>query len=190
MPLLDHFGWIAPHYDQLASPPDVGAWVERLRLPVDGYLLDAGGGTGRLSAPLRPLTRGVIVADSNPGMTRQSAAKPGLRAVCGEVEQLPFPDEFFDRIMMVDAFHHVRSQPAAALELVRVLKPGGRLVIEDPDLRYGKVKLISFFEKMLLMRTRILSCDQALALFAALPLHASLVNADLSYYLIAEKITG
>ncbi len=188
MPLIDHFGWIAPYYDRLASPPDVDGWLDRLRLPVDGYLLDAGGGTGRLSAPLLPYTRGVLVADSSMEMVRMCAAKPGLAAVRGETECLPFPCDFFDRIMMVDALHHVYSQKQTVAELLRVLKPGGFLVIEEPDLRYGRVKLVALFEKLLLMRSHIYTSDQALALFAGLPVRTELQDGASCYCLTVEKL--
>jgi len=44
-------------------------------------------------------------------------------------------DHSFDRVLMVDALHHVVNQAETICELYRVLKPGGRLVIEEPDLR-------------------------------------------------------
>jgi demethylmenaquinone methyltransferase/2-methoxy-6-polyprenyl-1,4-benzoquinol methylase len=110
--------------------------------------------------------------------------------VCCEAELLPFPDGYFERAMMVDAFHHVRSQPRTAAELVRVLAPGGRLVIEDPHIRYFSTRLLALAEKLLLMRSRILSAEAAAALFAGLPVQAqiSLAPGAGAYYLIVDKI--
>ena len=58
---------------------------------------------------------------------------------------------------MVDALHHVIHQGQTAREMYRVLKPGGRIVIEEPDIRKFGVKLIAVAEKLLLMRSHFLS---------------------------------
>jgi demethylmenaquinone methyltransferase/2-methoxy-6-polyprenyl-1,4-benzoquinol methylase len=66
----------------------------------------------------------------------------------------------------VDAFHHFAQQELAAKELMRVLKPGGRLVIEEPDLRTKGTKLIAILEKMALMQTHFIAPPQMAELFA------------------------
>jgi demethylmenaquinone methyltransferase/2-methoxy-6-polyprenyl-1,4-benzoquinol methylase len=76
-----------------------------------------------------------------------------LFAAQGESEELPFADATFDRILVIDAFHHLRDQKLAAREMVRVLAPGGRLVIQEPDIAHLGVKLVALGEKMLLMRS-------------------------------------
>ena len=58
----------------------------------------------------------------------------------------PFADGAFTRIVVVDAFHHFASRPAATRELWRVLAEGGRLVIEEPDIRRRAVRAIAFGE--------------------------------------------
>jgi SAM-dependent methyltransferase len=45
---------------------------------------------------------------------------------------LPFPDAEFDRVVVVDMLEHVRDDAAFAGELARVLRPGGRLVVNTP----------------------------------------------------------
>ena len=50
-------------------------------------------------------------------------------------ERLPFDDDAFDRVVVVDMLEHVRDEGAFAAELARVTKPGGRLVVNTPHLK-------------------------------------------------------
>ncbi len=157
MKSFDHFDLIAPYYDRFIQPADPSRFIELLKLPADGYLLDAGGGTGRKSFPLRDMLAGVVIADSSKGMLMQAQAKGGLLAVCTETEHLPFPEGSFERIIMVDALHHVKNYRLSLHELWRILKPGGRLLIEEPDIRLLAVKILAILEKLLLMRSHFVS---------------------------------
>jgi ubiquinone/menaquinone biosynthesis C-methylase UbiE len=65
----------------------------------------------------------------------------------------------------VDALHHVIHQQQTADELWRVLRPGGRIVIEDMDIRFAAVKLVALVEKMALMRSHFLSAEGIQSLF-------------------------
>jgi demethylmenaquinone methyltransferase/2-methoxy-6-polyprenyl-1,4-benzoquinol methylase len=152
---MDHFDFIAPFYDRLARPPNQPCFKQLLRLPCAGTLLDAGGGTARISSDLRGLVGQVVVCDLSHRMLKQAANKPVL-PVGSRVEQLPFPDKTFDRILIVDALHHFTDQRAAIRDLLRVLKCGGRLVIEEFDVNHGGVKLLALAEKILGMGSRFL----------------------------------
>jgi demethylmenaquinone methyltransferase/2-methoxy-6-polyprenyl-1,4-benzoquinol methylase len=166
--MLDHFGFIAPFYDKVLPLRDPEALIRRLDLPTQGALLDAGGGTGRVSAALNGFASHIFVVDVSEGMLSQAADKLGLQPVCSESERLPFPEASFERIVMVDALHHVAQQAQTAAELWRVLRPGGRLVIEEPDIRTWPVKLIAIAEKLAWMRSHFLSPEEILEIFQTL----------------------
>jgi ubiquinone/menaquinone biosynthesis C-methylase UbiE len=164
---FDHFGLLAPFYDRLIGFGEADAFFRRLGLPVNGALLDAGGGTGRVAAALAGRAGQIVVADVSLGMLRQARGK-GLAVVNGPAETLPFPAGTFDRVLMVDALHHVADQAGTARELWRVLAPGGRLVIVEPDIRHWFVKGIALFEKVTFMRSHFLSPPAIAALFDGL----------------------
>lgn len=160
---FDHFGVIAHIYARVTySKRDI--MREVASLPVRGRLLDVGGGTGRVSAAIRDLVDEVVLADVSLGMLKE-AVHPSLQQVCGGSESLPFADDFFERVIMVDALHHVIHHADSAREMLRVLKPGGLLVIEEPDIRTFGVKLIALAEKLLLMRSHFLSPEKIVRLF-------------------------
>lgn len=158
-----HFNFLAPFYDRVIRFERLEQTLKVLDLPHSGTLLDAGGGTGRVAEAIRPHVGSVIIADVSRGMLAQARQK-GLAASSAETERLPFADGTFDRVLMVDALHHVAHQGETVCELYRVLKPGGRLVIEEPDSRTFSVKLIAIAEKLALMRSHFLSPPQIAAL--------------------------
>ena len=134
--MIDHFGFLAPFYERVISPPDVDRLQRLLRLPAPGRLLDAGGGTGRVSTQLIPLVDELVLTDSSTGMLAQARQKKELRVSQSHTERLPFADGAFDRVLVVDALHHFANQRQAISEIARVLKTGGRVVIEEPDINH------------------------------------------------------
>jgi ubiquinone/menaquinone biosynthesis C-methylase UbiE len=154
--MIDHFGFLAPFYERVIPPPEIEQLQGLLKLPVQGRLLDAGGGTGRVSAQLIPLVEELVLTDSSAGMLAQARQKRGLRITQSHTERLPFADGSFDRILVVDALHHFKDQKEALADITRVLKTGGRIVIEEPNLKHFKVKLIALAEKLALMQSHFL----------------------------------
>lgn len=155
--MLDHFDIIAPIYDKFLDHSDHGTLFKLLQPPPRGKLLDAGGGTGRVSSKLRASGMKIIISDLSLKMLARSHQKSDLIPVTAHVERLPFADNSFDRIIVVDALHHFCDQQEALMDLTRVLKTGGRMVIEEPDIRRLPAKLIALAEKLLLMRSHFLS---------------------------------
>lgn len=102
---------------------------------VTGSILDAGCGTGGVLARLmaeRPDLWSCGV-DLFPSAAARAAAKSGAPTVCASVQALPFADGVFDAVLSADVLCHKALEPDAALvEMARVLRPGGRLVINLP----------------------------------------------------------
>lgn len=69
-------------------------------------------------------------------LTNQAAVNFGLKArsICGDACRIPFDDESFDVVMSSSFFEHVYDVDLALQEQIRVLRPGGLLIIEDGNL--------------------------------------------------------
>lgn len=157
MSLNKHFDFLAPIYDNVIKATDFSMIEALLKFPISGFLLDAGGGTGRVSNALSGNLSSIIVADLSLPMLKKTFQKQKISPVCTHTEFLPFPSNYFERIIMVDAFHHVCDQLVTANELWRVLKRGGRLVIEEPNINRFGVKMVALAEKVALMRSHFVS---------------------------------
>lgn len=103
-------------------------------------ILDVGCGTGLLAEAIgRGMGRGeVIGVDASLPMIRIANEKRGggvCRFEAAVAEDLPYEDESFDVVVSSLFFHHVgmNLKRRAAEEIVRVLKPGGRIAIADLD---------------------------------------------------------
>jgi len=182
---FDHFDFIAPIFARVEYA-SLETMLEMADLPTVGCILDAGGGTGRVAKLLREHADDVIIADSSLGMLHQ-ADKSQLKLACSNSESLPFPDDFFTRVVMVDALHHVISHVKTAREMYRVLKPGGKLVIEEPDIRVFGVKLIAAVEKLLLMRSHFLAPDKIVELFSFDSANTEIYAVDGNAWVVIEK---
>jgi ubiquinone/menaquinone biosynthesis C-methylase UbiE len=187
MPLLDHFDLLAPLYDKVIGYKDPVKIIELGGFPVNGMVLDAGGGTGRISQALLGKAAQLIVLDLSFGMLQKASQKTGLKPVCSHTEALPFPDETFDTVVMVDALHHVCDQSDTVVELLRVVKTGGRIVIEEPDIRTFVVKLVALAEKLALMRSRFLSPNQIAALFPAESVKTTIEKDSYNAWVMLQK---
>ncbi len=183
---FNHFDVVAGLYNRVARFTVPERLLELLALQADSVLLDAGGGTGRISDALRTMMRRPIIVDSSRGMLHYAVDK-GLTSTCSLVERLPFSEGAFDRILMVDALHHVLDQRQTVSELWRVLSPGGRIVIIEPDIQKFSVKLLAVGEKMLLMRSHFLSANKIMDLFNGQQEYIRVTHADFYIWVYAEK---
>ncbi len=160
---FDHFDLVARFYDRVFHFLGPERLMGLLQPQPSERILDIGGGTGRVSGTFGDDYL-VVVCDLSWGMLGEARQKQMI-ACCGLAEHLPFADGAFDRIVMVDTFHHLHDQHVAAKETLRVLRPGGRLVIEEPDIRRWAVKWTALGERLLLMRSRFYSIADLVDIF-------------------------
>lgn len=146
------FEFAAPYYDRFIKlvKLDYSTLMPEWLAPVkDMEVLDLGGGTGINAFTLAGAGARVTVADSSHAMLLQAAAKDTpARLILAEAVSLPLPDNYFDIVLVSDAWHHFRNQGGVVRELVRVLRPGGRLYVIDFDRRKLKTRVLAFLESL------------------------------------------
>jgi ubiquinone/menaquinone biosynthesis C-methylase UbiE len=113
-------------------------------------VLDLGSGTGRFTPDLAA-TFGGPVTGVEPSVRMRAAAEanaadPAVTYLAGTAEAIPLPDASCDLVLLFLVLHHVRDRDAAAAEIARVLRPGGRVLIRSsfPD-RMPELPWYSYF---------------------------------------------
>jgi ubiquinone/menaquinone biosynthesis C-methylase UbiE len=110
---------------------------ERIGAAPDSEVLDVACGPGRLTLELAPHVRAVTGLDLTPGMLdqgRAALAEAGLdnvTFVAGDAAQMPFADASSSIVISSAAFHHFEAPRRVLAEMVRVCRPGGRVVVSD-----------------------------------------------------------
>lgn len=140
-----HWDRRAAHFDQdfghsIATPAERAAW-DRIMALTDGgraplEALDVGCGTGFLSLELAARGHRVTGIDLAPAMlekARRKATEAGydVRFQEGDAEQAPFPAASFDLVVSRHVLWTLSHPEAAIDDWIRVLRPGGRLVVID-----------------------------------------------------------
>jgi SAM-dependent methyltransferase len=139
-----HFDEIAAVYDESLPPHVVEHYLRKRTAFVAehcprGAGLDVGCGTGVLARRLGDAGYEMVGVDPSEGMLRVlRACAPGLEAVQASGTALPFADDSFDLVLTVAVMHHI-AQPqdvrATLGEMVRVLRPSGRVLVWDHNPR-------------------------------------------------------
>jgi len=128
--------WAAGDYDAVATLIwDVGGrLVRRLEVGPGDDVLDVACGTGNAAIPAAQAGARVVGVDLTPELfaaARRRAGAAGVEVewVEGDAEALPFGDESFDVVVSTFGLMFAPRHEAAAAEVVRVLRPGGRIGI-------------------------------------------------------------
>ena len=114
--------------------------IDRYRLVYDWVpegidrLLDFGCGNGVFTQWFLHKAKRVSALDHNPQQLEFAKREfPRLETVQGKGGTLPFEDCVFEVVVMSDVLEHVDDDRVTAAEIIRVLKPGGRVVVTVPN---------------------------------------------------------
>jgi ubiquinone/menaquinone biosynthesis C-methylase UbiE len=134
------FGQRAAFYTTSAVHKDkvvLDRLVELVRVRSTDRVLDVATGTGHTAFAFAPHAREVIATDITPemlsegGRLRDAGGITNVEFQLADAHDLPFEDESFDVVTCRRAAHHFTDVRRALREMCRVLRPGGRLVIDD-----------------------------------------------------------
>jgi ubiquinone/menaquinone biosynthesis C-methylase UbiE len=96
----------------------------------DDVVLDAGAGTGVFSKYLCPSVRRIHALDSSEEMLSFIQKNVKIKTDVGKVTKMPYPNEYFDKVIFRNVLHHCVGTATVALEeAYRVLRVNGRIVI-------------------------------------------------------------
>ncbi len=136
-----YFDNVAPEWDNLRAhffPETVrDKALVVARVQSGTIAADIGAGTGFITEGLIAQGVQVIAVDQSRAMldVMQRKFRKTTLVDCrvGEARDIPIPDNTVDYVFANMYLHHVESPPDAIREMVRILKPGGLLVITDLD---------------------------------------------------------
>ncbi len=154
---------------------------------VNGIVFEIGVGLGAYLSRLADHAQQAIGLDVEHERTRETH-KFVDEVLCGVGEFLPFPDDSFDLILSNEVLEHVQNDVKSIQEMIRTLKPGGRLVIFCPNrgypyethgiywhgnYKFGNIPLVNYlpdpWRNKLVPHVRAYSRKQLKQLFAGFP---------------------
>src|SRR3954454_2948847 len=127
--------WALGDYHAVATEviPDLGpVLVEATHLGPDDHVLDVAAGSGNVAIPAAATGARVIASDLTPELLDQGKADAAAAGVSvawevGDAEKLPYADDTFAAVTSCVGVMFAPHHQAAADELVRVCRPGGRI---------------------------------------------------------------
>jgi len=124
----------APDWDEYARHSGTTGFPSEILTEYAGaVVLDVGGGVGTHLAELPPGRQRVNCEISLERLRRGRACYPELGFIQGSGYHLPFASESFDTVMSIDVIEHLQAPRLHIVEIARVLRLGGRLILQTPN---------------------------------------------------------
>ncbi len=144
--IVEHFNEAAADEENFPSTIDPGIYHVQLIVDYFGDLngkrvLDVGCGKGRFARVLagRYPQASLVGFDLAEAMLRH--VPESVSACAGSMTALPFPSAVFDCVYATESLEHAVQIDVAVAEMCRVVRPGGRIVIIDKNVReWGRLK--------------------------------------------------
>ncbi len=154
---------------------------------IKGKIIEIGVGLGAYLSRLEPDALQAIGLDVEHERAKEAHHRIN-QILCGVGEHLPFPSNSFDVILSHEVIEHVTDDRQSVMEMVRALKPGGRIILFCPNrgypyethgiywrgkYKFGNIPLINylpdFMRNKLAPHVRVYTRRQLAQLFKGLP---------------------
>jgi ubiquinone/menaquinone biosynthesis C-methylase UbiE len=113
-------------------------------------LLDVGGNTGRITEVYARDCKEIVVLEQKHTVVEYGRKYiPHIKFIEGGVKNIPFPGEYFDKVVASASFHHFPNQDRGLEEMKRILKPNGKMFILEIDPNTGMGKRLKICESIL-----------------------------------------
>ncbi|MDO9535738.1 MAG: methyltransferase domain-containing protein [Bacillota bacterium] len=186
---MNVFTFLAPFYNIIFSSVQKRQGKELLNKlsPLKGKkVLDLGGGTGKFAAQMFSAGADVWLLDASPQMLkRASRILPSDRLILGDAKNLPFSNNTFDIITLVDVFHHIRNQEDTLSECYRILRPGGSLCLLEFSPECLTIRVLAGVERFFGEPSLFLSPEDLTGLLKK----AGFIQIEIQYILVDEYVT-
>ena len=152
-------------------------------------LLDIGGNTGKVTEAYSNSCKEVVVLEPKRNIVEYGKSRrPNIKFIEGEAENIPLPDEYFDKVVASASFHHFSDQDKALEEMKRVLKPDGKIIILEIDPNTPSGKRLKVCETLFHTGAKLYEPAQLSKKIQAHNLEVlSIDSTDLGYFLTAIK---
>ncbi|MFC1529436.1 class I SAM-dependent methyltransferase [Gemmatimonadota bacterium] len=136
---VEHYQARTEQYRRLGyDNPATTEFVVRVAGPLSGPVLDVGTGKGSLTLELARQGVDVVSVDIDAEeqqlavhLAREAGLDRFIEFVQGDATRLSWPDEYFGWVGMLDVLHHLEDADPILDEMLRVVRPGGLLMLAD-----------------------------------------------------------
>ncbi len=110
--------------------------------------LEVGCGTGAITEKYRDCVGDLLLTDISERLALEAAHRNNARGQAENALSLSFPDNSFDLVISSECVEHTPDPARAVMEMIRVLKPGGHLVLTTPNRLWLPVVLAAKYFKI------------------------------------------
>lgn len=186
---MNLFDFIAPIYEKIhfGAEKTFQILTRLVDFQKSDKVLDLGGGKGRIAKFFANKVKEITIVDDSRGMIKQCKKYQDINCIVGKAENIPFNDGYFDKVIIIDAFHHFKDQEKASQEINRVLKENGKVIVEEVN--FGKFGnwLAEKLEATLGIKSKLNSPKSLAELFTKNQFKIKLFNENRAFYYLKGR---
>lgn len=136
-----YFEEIGDDFDKFMSPYDVQQRIhliydnllKKSLIQPDSDIIEIGCGTGKISEALVKTYKNLTVSDISEKLTNHTAERLQIKGLSFDCTDIPLPNNSYDAVISSECIEHTTDPMKAILEMTRILKPHGILILTTPN---------------------------------------------------------